>query len=110
MASVGALGVKQQTVEALADKGAVAVHADARRLIRRTRAGSALIGQAMQAMHPAATRGLDDQRLGVLIDLVRTCASGWTTPGVRARPRSGAAPTRTACCPAPGGRRWPAAP
>jgi len=68
-----------KTVKALADRGAVSVHLDPadarRRTIRLTADGGALIGQAMQAMHPEATLGLadlDDERLVTLIDLLRT--------------------------------------
>jgi DNA-binding MarR family transcriptional regulator len=68
-----------KTVKALADRGAVSVHLDPadarRRTIRLTPDGGALIGRAMQAMHPEATLSLtdlDDDRLGTLIELLRT--------------------------------------
>jgi DNA-binding MarR family transcriptional regulator len=68
-----------KTVKALADRGAVSIHLDdadaRRRTVRLTPDGGALIGQAMQAMHPEAALGLadlDDERLGALIDLLRT--------------------------------------
>lgn len=68
-----------KTVKALADRGAVSIHTDAadarRRTVRLTADGGALIGQAMQAMHPEVTLGLadlDDERLATLIELLRT--------------------------------------
>jgi DNA-binding MarR family transcriptional regulator len=68
-----------KTVKALTDRGAVSVHLDAadarRRTVRLTAEGGALIGRAMQAMHPEATLGLqdlDDERLEALTGLLRT--------------------------------------
>ena len=68
-----------KTVKTLTDTGAVSVHLDPsdarRRTVRLTEAGGALIGQAMQAMHPEASLGLqdlDDERLATLTDLLRT--------------------------------------
>jgi DNA-binding MarR family transcriptional regulator len=68
-----------KTVKVLADRGAVSVHLDPadarRRTVRLTAAGGALIGEAMQAMHPEASRGLqdlDDEGLATLTGLLRT--------------------------------------
>jgi DNA-binding MarR family transcriptional regulator len=64
-------------LQVLAERGAVSVHADDRDARRRTvwlaDEGRRLCDQAMEAMHPEATLALDvldDERLGVFLELL----------------------------------------